>query len=64
MGSQEKPRKAYEFLKEHSTSKASFTIADLVRAAGWSKSTVETYISKQYRDVLDARPGGKIKVKP
>lgn len=64
MGSQEKPRKAYEFLKELSTSKASFTIADLMRAVGWSKSTVETYISKQYRDVLDARPGGKIEVKP
>jgi hypothetical protein len=63
MGSQVKPRKAYEFLKQHSTSKASFTVADLMRAAGWSKSTVRTYISKQYRDVLDARPDGTIKVK-
>ena len=63
MGSQEKPRKAYEFLKEHAASKFAFTIRDLMRATGWSKSTVETYISKQYQDVLDVR-AGKISVKP
>ena len=63
MGSQEKPRKAYEFLQKHSTSKASFTVLHLMKAAGWSKSTVQTYISKQYRDVLEARPDGTITVK-
>jgi len=34
-----------------------------MKAAGWSKSTVQTYISKQYRDVLEARPDGTITVK-
>ncbi|MDT7809815.1 MAG: hypothetical protein QOJ70_3628 [Acidobacteriota bacterium] len=33
-------------------------------AAGWAKSTVETYITKQWRDLVERLPDGKILVKP
>src|SRR2546422_6907802 len=35
-----------------------------MRIAGWSRSTVETYISKQYRDVLEILANGRLRVKP
>lgn len=64
MATQENARKAYKFLREHSASNAPFTKEELMLATGWAKSTVETYITKQWRDLVERRPDGGILVRP
>lgn len=50
---QEKQIKFYRFLKKHATSRKSFTIDDIMNATGWAKSTAETYVAKQVKDLVD-----------
>lgn len=41
--------KGFEFLRKHSISQESFTVAQMKAATGWSESSVKTYISKQWK---------------
>lgn len=64
MTSLDGPRKAYEFLRQHSISEQPFSVADLAAATGWAETTVNTYKSKQYRDFLDVSSPDEIRVRP
>lgn len=60
---QEAVRKAYQFFREQYAADTSFTVQNLMLATGWSKSSVETYITKQFRELLE-RSRGAIRVRP
>jgi len=55
--------KAFEFLRARAVDQVPFTVQDVMSATGWTESSVKTYISKQWRDVL-ASNGGGYRVKP
>ena len=55
---QERQIKFYHFLKKHATSRKCFTIDDIMNATGWAKSTAETYVAKQVRDLIERRQKG------
>lgn len=54
--------KAFEFLRARAIDQVSFTVEDVMSATGWAKASVQTYITKQWRDVL-ASDGGRYRVK-
>ncbi len=60
---QEAVRKAYQFFREQYEADTAFTVQDLMSATGWSKSSVDTYITKQFRELLQ-RIRGEIRVRP
>lgn len=62
MGDDTTQKKAYDFLVEHLSSQESFTKEKLRTIAGWSKSTIDTYFSKQFRGFLRKESDGKFKV--
>jgi hypothetical protein len=64
MSSQNKTRLAYRFFQQKCASRDYFTVTDLMQATGWTKITVETYISKQFHDLLFFQPDRKIQVRP
>lgn len=57
-------RKAYPFLLEKSKSQESFSVDDLSRIADYSSSTVKTYRSKQWKDLVKTEKGGRLRVLP
>lgn len=48
----EKITKAYNFMIIRCKKKAVFSISDLANETGWKESTVKSYISKKWRDIL------------
>lgn len=64
MASQDRARKAYKFLRERYSSNTPFTVDDVIAATGWKRTTVETYITKQWRDLVDRQGSGRIAVRP
>jgi hypothetical protein len=64
MASQAKARQAYHFLLKHAKSNTSFRIEDLMDVTDWKRSTVETYIGKQWRQIVTRRANGEILVLP
>ena len=64
MASQAKARQAYHFLVERANSNTPFVVQDLMAITGWKQSTVDTYIGKQWRQIMDRRQNGEIFVRP
>ncbi len=64
MAKRDKQIKAYEFLLQRAKSRNEFTTADVARATGWATGTVSTYVSKQWKDLLQPIGGGTHKVRP
>lgn len=64
MASQDRARKAYHFLLKHANSNQPFCIEDLMTETNWQRSTVETYIVKQWRQIVEKRGNGQIFVRP
>ncbi len=63
MASQTNARRAYHFLLDHANSNTVFHVEDLMTSTGWKRSTVETYIGKQWRQVVERQPTGEILVR-
>ncbi len=60
----ERQRAAYEFFLAKLEANEAFTVQDLVAATGWAEASVTTYLSKQYHELLDRRPGQTLRVRP
>ena len=60
----EKQRAAYEFFLAKLEANEAFTVQDLVAATGWAEASVTTYLSKQYHELLERRPGQTLRVRP
>lgn len=63
MGKYDKVLRAYQFFRDQYNAGSSFSITELMAVAGWSKDTVRTYISKQYRDFLSLQANGQYVVR-
>jgi hypothetical protein len=63
MASQNKAKAAYRFLTDRYRSNSPFTVDDLIAVTGWAPRTVDTYISKQWRQIVEHGSGGQIRVK-
>jgi hypothetical protein len=46
------PRKGYKFFRERAIDGKPFTLVELEQASGWSKVSIGTYKSKQWKDLL------------
>ena len=53
MGDQSTQRKAHRFFSERMATLGPFTKQDLMDASGWSRSSVDTYWSKQFRGLIE-----------
>jgi len=64
MGKQDSQRAAHAFLLEHFLSGRSFTLDEFGKATGWDDkpATHSTYLSKQYRGLIEDVEGGPFKV--
>ncbi|MEQ1759283.1 MAG: hypothetical protein ABL986_13250 [Vicinamibacterales bacterium] len=52
------PKKGYKFFRDRAKDARPFTVDDLEKASGWSRASIDTYKSKQWKDLLDrASPG-------
>jgi hypothetical protein len=60
----ERPRAAYEFFLAKLEANEAFTVEDLVAATGWARSSVTTYLGKQYHEFVERRPGRMLRVRP
>jgi hypothetical protein len=60
----EKVEKAFDFLIARATDGLSFSVDDMMKATGWSRASVRTYMTKQYRDVLISDGAGNHRIKP
>jgi len=56
------PRKGYAFFREHAKKGNLFTLDELIDASGWSKQSINTYRSKQWKDLLES-DGSKLRVR-
>jgi len=50
----------YDFLVEHAKSRQLFHIQDIMKATGWAKSTAQTYVAKQVKDLIERGPDGLV----
>src|SRR5882724_6034629 len=64
MGKQDSQRAAHAFLLEHFLSGRSFTLYEFGKATGWDDkpATLRTYLSKQYRGLIEDVEGGPFKI--
>jgi hypothetical protein len=62
MAGQKKQREAYDFLREHALSSATFTTQDLATHATWSLNATKTYLSKQFNDFIETDSSGAHRV--
>lgn len=53
----DKFRASYQFFLKMQREGKSFSSEDIVRVTGWSKSTIRTYRSKKWADILISKPG-------
>jgi hypothetical protein len=53
------PRKGYKFFRERARDGKSFSLDELEAASGWSMASIETYKSKQWKDLLEKVKGGR-----
>ena len=60
----EKQRAAYEFFLAKLEANEAFTVQDLIVATGWAERSVTTYLSKQYHEFIERRPGATLRVRP
>ncbi len=63
MASQNKAKAAYRFLTDQYRSNSPFNVEDLITVTGCAPRTVDTYISKQWRQIVERRSRGQIRVK-
>ncbi len=61
---QESHRKAYRFLLQQANSNSSFSGDDLMRATGWSKGSLDTYMPKQLREGVKRQKNRQYRVLP
>ncbi|NJM05803.1 hypothetical protein HC891_05805 [Candidatus Gracilibacteria bacterium] len=47
------PKKGYDFFRQHARDGKAFTFEELQAASGWSLTSIETYKSKQWKDLLE-----------
>lgn len=47
------PKKGYKFFRERARDGKPFTLKELQDASGWSRSSIDTYKSKQWKDLLE-----------
>lgn len=64
MAIKDAPKKAYRFFRDRQQANSPFTRDELSRLTGWSHSTIETYITKLWREIIERRRDGKLSVKP
>ena len=53
----EKFRKSYQFFREMEQTGKNFSIEDISNATGWNQSTIKTYRSKKWSDILATKQG-------
>lgn len=58
------PLAGFAFFKAHAASGVAFTMQELAEATGWTEASIKTYRSKQWKDLLEADPGGLLRVRP
>lgn len=46
------PKKGYKFFRDRALDTKAFTLEELEEASGWSRVSIETYKSKQWKDLL------------
>ena len=63
MGDQSTQRKAHRFFSERMATLEAFTKQDLMDASGWSRSSVDTYWSKQFRGLIEDLGDGTYRFK-
>lgn len=49
----ESPKKGYRFFRKRAQNGRTFTLAELEAASGWSRASINTYKSKQWKDLLE-----------
>jgi hypothetical protein len=54
----ESPRKGYKFFRDRARDGKPFSLLELEDASGWSKTSIETYKSKQWKDLLEKSETG------
>jgi hypothetical protein len=47
------PKKGYKFFRDRARDGKPFTLDDLEKASGWSRGSIDTYKSKQWKDLLE-----------
>ena len=63
MGDQSTQQKAHRFFSERMATLEPFTKQDLMDASGWSRSSVDTYWSKQFRGLIEDLGDGTYRLK-
>ena len=63
MGDQSTQRKAHRFFSERMATLEPFTKQDLMDASGWSRSSVDTYWSKQFKSLIEDLGDGTYRLK-
>ncbi len=53
------PKKGYKFFRERARDGKPFSFEELQNASGWSRASVETYKSKQWKDLLEKSGAGR-----
>lgn len=54
----ESPKKGYKFFRERARDGKAFTFEELEVASGWSRVSIDTYKSKQWKDLLEKTGDG------
>ncbi len=62
MGKVETVVLGFEFLRKHAFAQDTFTVSEMVEATGWKRSSVKTYISKQWKGLLSSTGKGESKI--
>ena len=53
------PKKGFKFFRERARDGKPFSLDELEAASGWSKASIDTYKSKQWKDLLEKAGGGR-----
>jgi hypothetical protein len=54
----ESPRRGFKFFRDRARDGKPFSLDDLEIASGWSRASIDTYKSKQWKDLLDKSGSG------
>jgi len=63
MATHDAPRKAYQFFRERLLTEKTFTYSELTALTGWKRNTIDSYMTKHWREVIGKQKGG-FRVKP
>jgi hypothetical protein len=55
----ESPKKGYKFFRDRARDGKPFSLTELEAASGWSKASIDTYKSKQWKDLLEKSADGR-----